>query len=177
MSPCLRPVFPWHLSNQRDCARRSHGSEYEISRLELHLLQLQQSRSGRRRRRGFGWAQPSGGHGGEAAHRGIPGVGRLPAPLGGRAGEPDPAAELSLSRNPLTAHPSLHGVTHLRADVHTKTQMCASDTAAHSGSCRYGTFTYSRLRLWVRTGPEHITADKCLVMHLVHFDLTVPCYL
>lgn len=97
--------------NHHLCVRRSHRSEYEVSWPKFLLLQLQQSRSGRWRRRSFGTAQPSGGHSGEAAHRGIPGVRRLPAPLGGRAGEPDPAAELSPSQTvtetSLPACPSL----------------------------------------------------------------------
>lgn len=93
--------------NHHRCFCRSHRSEYEVSRPKLLLLQLQQSRSGRRRRRSFGSAQPSGGHGGEAAHRGIPGVRRLPAPLGRRAGKPDPAAELSPGRAAARPPPGL----------------------------------------------------------------------
>ncbi len=155
---CIAHFF---LKSSRLCVCRSHRSEYEVSRPELLLLQLQQPRSGGWRRWSLGSAQPSGGHSGEAAHRRIPGVRRLPAPLSGRAGEPDPAAELSPSqtlwRDPLLACPSLSlSVTHVWADLHTKTQMYTSDTAAHSGSCRYGTFTYSHMFMYL-DGPERIT--------------------
>lgn len=143
--------------NHHCCVRRSHRSEYEVSRPQLLLLQLQQSRSGGWRRWSLGSAQPSGGHGGEAAHRRIPGVRRLPAPLCRRAGEPDPAAELSPSQTCGETCPSLSlSVTHVWADLHTKTQMYTSDTAVHSGSCRYGTFTYSHMFMYL-DGPERIT--------------------
>lgn len=110
MLPDTVSCLPLFLKPPPPCVRRSHRSEYEGSWPKFLLLQRQQSRSGRRRRRSFGSAQSSGGHGSEAAHRRIPGVRRLPAPLGGRAGEPDPAAELSPSRTvvrPFPACPSL----------------------------------------------------------------------
>lgn len=46
-----------------------------------------------------------------------------------------------------------------------------SDSAAHSGSCRYGTLTYPHTITYLE-GPEHITGWKRLFMHLVHFDLS-----
>lgn len=59
-------------------------------------------------------------------------------------------------RDLLLACPSLSlSVTHIWADLHTKTQMYTSDTAVHSGSCRYGTFTYSHMFMYL-DGPEHI---------------------
>lgn len=50
--------------------------------------------------------------------------------------------------------------------------MYTSDTAANSGSCRYGTFTYSYMFVYLDM-LEHITGwKKCLFMHSVHFDLS-----
>lgn len=154
---CLRCCT--FLSNHPSCVRRSHRSEHEVGRPELLLLQLQQSRSGRRRRRrGLGSAQPSGGHSREAAHCRVPRVGRLPAPLGRRAGEPDPAAELSPgpNRSETFSQPVLLCRSHKQPDGHVKTQTYTSDTAVHSGSCRYGLFTYSHTFMYL-DGTEHIT--------------------
>lgn len=50
--------------------------------------------------------------------------------------------------------------------------MYTSVTAAHSGSCRYGTFTYSHMFMYFWTGQNISQAEKCLFMHLVHFDLS-----
>ena len=53
-------------------------------------------------------------------------------------------------------------VSHIRADLHTKTQTYTSDTAVHSGSCRYGTFAYSHMFLY-SDRPEHITGWKTFI--------------
>lgn len=104
------------FSRRLFCVCRSHRPEYEVRWPKFLLVQLQQSRSGRWRRRGFSSAQPSGGHSSEAAHRRLPGVRRFPAAVGGRAGEPDPAAELSLSGT--TARPPHRPVLHCRSPSH-----------------------------------------------------------
>lgn len=102
---------PFHrntsLTSPLCAARRSHRPQHEVGRSKFLLVHLQQSRPGRRRRRSLGSAQPTGGHGRQAAHRRLPGVRRFPAPLGRRAGEPDPAAELSRGPELLT-RPVLH---------------------------------------------------------------------
>lgn len=164
------------------CVHRPHRPEYEGHRPKLLLLQLQQSRTGRRRRRSLGSAQPSGGDGGEAAHRRVPGVSGLPAPLSRRAGKPDPAAELSPSQTVprpfFSSSSSSVALSHSVWDglSHTKTEKYTSDAAVHSGSCRYRTFTYSHMFLcFGRARTYHRLKNVYLC---IWFTLTlVPCYL
>lgn len=55
-------------------------------------------------------------------------------------------------------------VTHIWADfeIQTKTEMYTRDSAAHSGSCRYATFTYPHTITYLE-GPEHITGWKMFI--------------
>lgn len=54
--------------------------------------------------------------------------------------------------------------------------MYTSDTAENSESCRYGTFTYSYMFVYL-DGLEHITGWKNVYL-CIRFTLTlVPCYL
>lgn len=140
------------------CPRRSHRPEYEVSWPKFLLVQLQQSWSGRWRWRGFGSAQPSGGHSSEAAHRRLPGVRRLPAPVGGRAGEPDPAAELSLSGT--VARPPHRPVLHCRSPSHVQylDRLAHKDTSVDEWYCS---------AQWVL-----LVWYLYCIMHLVYFDLS-----
>lgn len=161
------------FSNHHCCVHRSHRSEYEVNRPKLHLLQLQQSRSGRRRRWSLGSAQPSRGHGGEAAHRRIPGVRRLPAPLCRRAGKPDPAAELSPSQNLLLepvhlCRPQSHTSGRTFIQRHKGTRVMQQCTVGPVGMVP--SLIPTCLCIW--TGQNISQAEKCLFMHLVHFDLS-----
>lgn len=152
---------------------RSHRPEHEVRRPKLLLLHIQQSRSGRRWRRDLRPAQSSGGDGGEAAHRRVPGVCGLPAPLCRWAGKPDSAAELSPSQTVPTPFPPLSlsfsvapCFTHSVRLSHTKRQTHTSDTAVHSGSYRYSTFTCSHEVMLCRTG-QNISRAETWFMHLV----------
>lgn len=164
------------------CICRSHRSEYEVHRPKLLHLQLQQSRPGRRRRWRVGSAQPPGGDGGEAAHRGLQGVGGLPTPLSRRVRKPDPATELSPSRaepcpGPHLACPSSVALSHVRLDrlSNAKTQKYTSDTAANSGFCRYGFHSFLHVCVFGRAGTYHRLKNVSLC---IQFTLTlVPCYL
>lgn len=163
------------MFNNRPCyVRRSHWPKHEVRRPELLLLHIQQPRSGRRRWRSLRTAQPSGGDGGEAAHRRVPGVRGLPAPLCGRAGKLDPAAELSPSQTVPTPSPLLSPsfsvapcLTHSGRLSNTKTQSYTSDAAVDSGSCRYGTSTCSHTAMLSWTGRNISRAETWWFMHLV----------